>query len=147
MSRRTLVIGVAVIAGPILLYVVGDALVVSDEEKLGELVDLATTTVGPETVTAALAWTDLAAEPLELNGLGAERLYRPGDEERLAADARSALSPLYGDDLSALGSRTEVERGQASIWLRLFSSRGLRELDLSLRRHGERWVVYRVNVR
>ena len=147
MSRRMLLIGVAVIAGPLLLWVVGDALVVTDEEKLEELVELATTTIGPETATGALAWTDLAAEPLELNGLGAERLYRPGDEERLAADTRSALSPLHGDDLSALGSRTEVEGDQASIWLRLFSSRGLRELDVSLRRHGDRWVVYRVNVR
>jgi len=140
-----------VIGAAILVVVIGgwigiDALVVTDEERLAELSDLLGGELDAERVEAGLGWVDPDVEPVEVNAMGASRLYGAGEAEAFEEDAREALARYRGEDLTRMSESISVEGDDGTISLRLMTSRGMVDVEFGLKRHGERWLVSRVYV-
>lgn len=139
--------------GPVLLVVVVaiggwialDALIVTEEERLEAFADAIAGTVEPAHVDQVIRdWTDPAREPLTVTAFGRRETYE--DVDSLREDALSALRSYEGEDLTRLSQDLETAQDRAHLSLRLVSGRGLVDLEVELRKHGERWVVSELRV-
>ena len=148
MSQKGWIGAAAGIAAIVAILLAWDALVVTDEERLEGFVEDVTGPIARGRVSAARErWVDLERQPLEVSALGRSLLYRAGDDEALADEARSALSGLRGTDLTTLSSAIVVEGDEATVTLRLMSrERGMGAVRWELRRHGDDWLAARLAV-
>jgi len=129
-----------------LLWWGADALIVTDEERLEALVDLATSPLDGEVITAAAEWTDPGRQPVEVSAFGMSRVYGAGSEEDLAAMGRSSLSPYYGTSFRDLSRSIEVEDDHGAISMRLMSDQGMVQVRVQLVKHGDDWLVAQLRV-
>jgi len=144
--RRALVgVGVVVVLG-LAAWLAYDALVVTDEERVGELVDDVAGTMGPDAVTRGLRWVDVERQALEVNAYGDARSYLPGQGAELEARARSALRRFDGTKLRMLRRSVEVSGDQAHVTLQLLADDGMANVDFALRKRGDDWLLARVYV-
>lgn len=139
-----LALSLAAVAGGAVLY---DALVVTDEERVEQLADEVPGRVTEARITAARArWLDLERQPFEVSVLGRIALYRAGDEADL--DRRAQALARSGRVLRVLTSGVEVRGDRATLTMRVLDDQsGMRELDWTLRKHGDDWLVSRLGVR
>jgi len=144
LEPKKTVLVVAALAAVVAAWCGVDALIVTDEERLEQLVEDVTGPMDQERMTRALSWTDPSVEPVEVVAFGNTEVYTDGAE--LRARASQAVSRLSGDDLRVLRSSITVEGDVGTIALQLLSGRGMGNLEIRLRRHGDRWIVDRVRV-
>jgi hypothetical protein len=142
--RRGHLLVVGGIGVGIAALLVGDALIVTDEEKLEGFVEAVTGEVSATRVGAALEWVDPASAPVEITAWGDTRLYE--DAAELRERAQSALRPFHGERLRALRDSISVEDGTADVSLQLLSGRGLADIDFRLEERDGRWLVTRVRL-
>jgi hypothetical protein len=144
-QRRTLAYVAGGIAAVATVWVVGDLLIVTDEERLEPFLDAVTGDVTPARIDAALAFTDPSREPVEVRALGTTVVYE--DAESLSERAHTALSALSGETLRILGESIEVEGERATISVRILSGQtGMVNVGFDLRKHGDDWLVRTVRV-
>lgn len=143
--RRGHLVAVAGVGAAVAAYLIGDALIVSDEEKVGELVEAITGEMTAERIDAAFAWVDPATAPVEVVVFGDTRLYE--DRAELRERAGDAIRVLRGQRLRALRENVEIEDGVAALSLQLLSDQGLANVDFRLEERGDRWLITRVRVR
>lgn len=122
-----------------------DALIVTDEERLEQFVDDVTGEIDEASIVRALAWTDASSEAVEVTARGNMRVY--DDQAQLETDARRNLRSFIGDNLRTLQQSIVVDGEVATVSLRLFTSRGVVDVEFRLRRHDEHWRINRVVVR
>jgi hypothetical protein len=147
MTRRSWLAAGAALSVVVLGVGAYDALTVSDEERLEQLVVDSTGRIDvPRMQAGRRRWVDLERQPLEISALGEVLYYGPGEDEALDERARQAVGALQGVELRALSSQIEVDGGRARVSIRTLG-RGLGSLEWSLRKHGEDWLVERLAVR
>lgn len=144
--RRMLVgIGAVVVLG-IGAWIAYDVMVVTDAERVGQLADDVTGTMGPDAVTRGLRWIDVDRQALEVSVYGDARSYVPGQGAELEERARSGLRRFDGTKLRMLRRSIEVTGDQAHLTLQLLGDDAMANVDFSLRRHGADWLLSRVYV-
>ena len=143
--RRGHLIAVAAIAGIVGALLLGDLLIVTDEEELEALVESMTGEISAERIEAALQWVDPAAAPVEVVVFDRTEVYE--DAAALADTARDGLAQLHGERLRTMRESIEVDGDTADISLQLASSRGLADVDLRLVRRADRWLITRIRIR
>lgn len=147
-SRKTWITIGAVLIAAIGGYLVHDALTVSDEERLEQLVLDSTGRIGQDRMDAGRRrWVDLRRQPFEVSALGESHHYGEGDDDALEERARQAVRTLARTELRALSSGVEVEGERARVTLRVLGQgQGLGRIEWSLRKHGDDWLAERLSV-
>ncbi|MCB9596291.1 MAG: hypothetical protein H6719_26450 [Sandaracinaceae bacterium] len=148
MSRRAwLGVGAAVVA-IVAAWLVWDALVITDEERLEVFAEEVTGAVGPARVNGAIArWIDLDRQPFEVSAFGESLYYGPGEDAALAERAAAAVRELRGVNLRRMQTGITVEGDEARVSIRLLSrERGMGRAEWRLRRHGDDWLAEHLTV-
>ncbi len=125
---------------------VGDALVVTDEERLDELVESLVSAPAGERVDRALDFAAPAREPVELLARGRANRFGDGDEVDLANRARQLLAPFEVDGIDVVQRSIDIRGESARVVVRARSGEGYINALFDLRRHGERWLIERLRV-
>ena len=112
-----------------------DALVVSDEEAVGALLDVA------HDSAEVLAWTDPELEPVMVQVAGRTARFEQGDELRLADALTDALGGA-GEEVVQRSVHVDGDQAQASVRTR--SGEVTHNIRFRLTRHGQSWLVTRV---
>lgn len=135
----------AAVVGGALLY---DALVLSDEERLEELVAAVSGPVTAARITSARErWIDLERQPFEVSALGRVALYRSGDDAALDERASDAARTLAGSRLRTLTRGIAIDGDRAVVSMRVLDDRsGMAQLEWTLERHGDDWLLARLRV-
>lgn len=142
---RRVGLALAILAFAVGGWVALDALIVTDEERIEAFADAISGTVEPGHLDQVLRdWTDPPRQPLTVTALGRSEVY--DQSERLRADARRALRTYEGEDLTRLRQGLEIAEDEAHLTLEMLSGRGMIDLEVELRRHGERWLVSEVRI-
>jgi hypothetical protein len=125
-----------------------DALVVSDEERLEELVAaVAGPVTAPRIASARERWIDLERQPFEVSALGRVALYRAGDDDALDERASEAARSLSGSHLRTITSGIAIDGDRAVVSMRVLDDRrGMGRLEWTLERHGDDWLLARLRV-
>ncbi|HEY8430183.1 MAG TPA: hypothetical protein VIL20_17500 [Sandaracinaceae bacterium] len=149
MQRKHLVMGLAALAALVAVGLAYDALVVSDEERLEELVADSTGRITEERMARGRArWIDLSRQPFEISAFGEARAYREGDEAALDRRQAEAARALAGDTLRAITSGVAVEGDRGTVTMRVVGERtGMSQVEWSLRKHGDDWLIERLSIR
>ena len=146
MTSRFLIqsVVVALLVGSVAM--VADALVVTDEERLGAFVDAVTGDVETRRIDAALSYVDPARVPVEVMISEDSRFYEEGQEVDLAERARSTLGPYTGEEVRLLQKSIELDGDRALVALRVGTRHGTANVQFRLVRRGDGWLVSRVRV-
>ncbi|MCZ7686919.1 MAG: hypothetical protein M5U28_52520 [Sandaracinaceae bacterium] len=149
MTRWTWLIAGGLAAALVAIVVAYDALVVSDEERLEALIEDSTGSITAARIERGRArWLDLARQPFEISGFGEARSYGAGDEAALDDRAADAARTLAGDSLRAISSGVRVEGDRGTVTMRVLGQRlGMAQIEWSLRKHGDDWLVSRLSIR
>ena len=146
MSRtRLIAAAVAVIA--IGGYFALDALIVTDEDRVREFATTLNGEIGPAYIDQLLTYIDVDTFTLEVQALGESTLFRAGQQAELRRAVRQGLRGLSGSRVRTLSRSLELEGDSATVEVRLFTDRGVREARFRLRRNDERWLVEWARVR
>ena len=143
--RRGHVLVVGGIGAAIAAWVIGDAVIVTDEERVAELVEAVSGEMTAAKIDAAFEWVDPETVPVEVVAFGDTRLYE--DRAELRERARDVVRVLRGQRLRALSESVEVDGDTADVGVRLLSDQGMGDVDFRLEKRGERWLVTRVRLR
>lgn len=146
MQRRTVLLAAGALTAFITSLVVGDCLIVTDEERLEEFVDVVSTKVDYEHLQAALRYVDLTRQPLTAVVRGQEHHFGRGSAETFSGYARQALSPYMGQRLALLSSSIKVEDRSAKVVADTLSRLGRTHAEYELRKIGDDWLVQLVRV-
>lgn len=147
MTRRNLVIAAAGATLLVAAMVVGDVLIVTDEERLEDFSDAIAGTIDHGWVTNCLKYVDPARQSVTVEARGSSYSYGREDGGRLTEDAHLRLSPFYGTNLHLMGRTIEVDGDKARVVLHTFSRQGGRAtIDLDMKKRGEDWLVAYVKV-
>lgn len=149
MTRRSWLIAGGLFAAIVAVLFAYDALVVSDEERLEELVADSTGAMTQARIERGRArWIDLSRQPFEISGFGEARVYAEGDEARLDLREEEAARMLAGDSLRAITSGVTVEGERGTVTMRVLGERlGMAQIEWSLRKHGDDWLIERLSIR
>ncbi len=139
---HTLAIGV-VVGG---LAAVADALVITDRERLEQLVDSLEGEVQDTTLDEALRFIETDREPIEVRTSDRTRTFEDADAD-LAQRAREALRPLRGSEIEIVQHTIEMEDDEAHVALRARTRHGVVDGNIDLVKHGERWLIWRARIR
>ena len=135
---------VAIVVG---LAAVADALVLTDEERIEQLVDAFDGTISEQTLDEGLRFVETDREPVEVSLEGGQvEVYEDADA-RLTQRARDALRPLIGSEVEVLQHTIRVDEQDADVALRARTRYGVVDVTLDLTKHGERWLVWRARLR
>ena len=137
-------VAIAVVIGG--LAAAADALVLTDEERLEQLVDALDGEVDDGSLDEVLRFVATDREPLEVSSREGNDLYEDADAD-LAQRARGLLRSLRGSEVEVVQHTIEVEGDEAEVALRARTRHGVLDAQLDLVRHGERWLVWRARVR
>jgi hypothetical protein len=139
---HTLAIGV-VVGG---LAAVADALVITDRERLEQLVDSFEGEVQDTTLDEALRFVETDREPIEVRSSERTRYFEDADAD-LAQRAREALRPLRGSEIEIIQHTIEIDGDEAQLAVRARTRHGVVDGNVDFVRHGERWLITRARVR
>ena len=119
----------------------------SDADRIDEFVKAVTGEVSTERIDRVLAsYVDLEQQPLDVNVLGDLRGYDPAQRARLGQEAHSRLGFLVGKRLNVLRKQIAIDGTNARVELQLFGRDGMGNLRFALAKHGERWLISRLDV-
>ena len=122
-----------------------DALVETDEERVGELADAMTGPRPGERIADVLSWVDPSRVPLVVRAGG--QVERFGDEGEDPGDAvREALAPLAAGDASVVQRSVSIEGDEAHLSTRARVQGGLLDVDVALARDGQAWWIRELRV-
>lgn len=123
-----------------------DALVETDEERLGQLADELAN--GHDGIDGVLRWSDLEREPVSVAAPGRDAVdYDEGDEGRLSDAVTRALAPLDTSDLEVIQQTVHVDGDRGTIAMRARADGDIVDATLRLARNGQGWLVTSVRVR
>jgi hypothetical protein len=128
-------------------WVLADWLIVTDEERVEQLVGTVTGLVDGAKIDGALGWTDPARQPLEVTFRGFSYRFDQDNAGELRAKAYTHLAPYQGERLNLLQKSVEVKGSAATVTVDTFSRRGRTTTEYELRKLGDRWVLSGVHVR
>ncbi|MEM9194662.1 MAG: hypothetical protein AAGF12_36120 [Myxococcota bacterium] len=143
MTRKQIGIGASVIVGAIALLIIGDMLIVTDEERIEALVDSLAGPVDANKIDAILTWTNPEVQPVEVNAYGRTELFR--DAESLKERARSGALVYQGQDLKLISSGVTIEGDVAQVTFRLFGQ-GFVDGEATLLKRGDDWWISRAYI-
>jgi hypothetical protein len=128
---------------------VADALVVTDAEQIDRVIDGLVTRSEGRRVDAFLGYVDPLREPVAVRTSEGAREFGDGQEVELAADVRAALGAFDAGSVDVVQRAVERRRDSddATVALRARTTQGIIDVRASLRRHGDRWLVSRLDVR
>lgn len=127
--------------------VVADAIVVTDEERLGQLADELTDGPAPERVPGVLRWMDLSRESVRLEHDRRVRVFGDDDGHRLADEVFAALEPFAADDLEVVQRSVQVDGDRGTVAVRARADGALHDATFRLVRSGQGWLVGSVQAR
>ena len=125
---------------------VADALVITDEERIGELLEALDGPVDARAIDTALRFVETDRQPLELVVQGSAIVYDDADAE-LARRARTMLRPLLESDTELIQHAIEVEGEEARVTSRTRTRYGVVDATVDLAKHGDRWLIRRARLR
>lgn len=128
------------------LAAVADALVITDQERIEQLVDSLEGEVRDTTLDDALHFVETDREPVEVRSAEGTRWFEDADAD-LARRAREALRPLRGSDIEVLQRTIEIEGAEAHLALRARTRYGVVDGNVDFVKHGERWLIQRARIR
>jgi len=128
------------------LAAVADALVITDQERIEQLVDSLEGEVRDTTLDDALHFVETDREPVEVRSAEGTRWFEDADAD-LARRAREALRPLRGSDIEVLQRTIEIEGDEAHLALRARTRYGVVDGNVDFVKHGERWLIQRARIR
>ncbi|MCU0691910.1 MAG: hypothetical protein MUF54_10950 [Polyangiaceae bacterium] len=128
-------------------WIIVDLLVVTDEERLEEFAEIVTEVIDEEHLRAALQHVDPSRQPVLVEARGQSARFDTLSQEQFATHARARLRPFEGLGQHALRREIELKENHAVVLTETFSRRGRVTVDWELRKHGNDWLVSRVNVR
>ncbi len=137
-------VAIAVVVGG--LAAVADALVITDRERIEQLVDSLEGEVRDTTLDEALHFVETDREPVELRSSERDEYFEDADAD-LAQRARAALRPLRGSEIEIIQHTIELEDDEAHLALRARTRYGVVDGNIDFVKHGERWLIYRARVR
>jgi len=125
-----------------------DALVETDEERIGELADSFGGEVSERRLDRALAFVDTAQEPVEvITPRGIDWYEDPSDAGLLAEAIRDAVSPYLGARARLVQRSVDVDGDDATLAVRVDVDGHLADVQLRLRRQADdRWLIRRVRL-
>jgi hypothetical protein len=126
---------------------VADAWVVTDREQLEGVLDALTSERPGRRVDAFLAYVDPLREPVALRTDAGARDFGEGDEVELASEIRRALASIDRSSIDIVQRAVETREEDATVALRTRTANGMLDVRADLRRHGDRWLLRRLNVR
>lgn len=147
MQSRLVVYGLVVSCVVGGFAVVADALVESDEERLGELADELTEAPADERISGVLRWMDLSRESVRLEDGDRVRRFDDDDGHRLADEVFDALAPFAAEDLEVVQRSVRVDGDRGTVAARVRVEDRLHDATLHLVRSGQGWVVTSVQAR
>lgn len=119
----------------------------SDADRIDEFVKAVTGEVTSARIDQALArYVDLERQPLEVSVFGDLRGYDQAQREKLSQDAHARLTFLLGKRLNVLRKQIAIDGTEARIELQLFGREGMGNLRYVLAKHGERWLIARLDL-
>jgi hypothetical protein len=139
-----LLLAIGVVVGG--LAAVADALVVTERERLEQLVDSLEGEVQDTTLDELLHFVETDREPIEVRSSDGTQVFESADAE-LARRTREALRPLRGSEIEIIQRTIELEDDEAHIALRARTRHGVVDANVDLAKHGERWLIWRARVR
>jgi len=128
------------------LAAVADALVVTDQERIEQLVDSLEGEVQDTSLDEVLRFIETDREPLELRTRERTRHFEDADAD-IAQWAREALRPLHGSEIEIVQRTTELEGDEAHVALRARTRYGVVDGAIDLVKRGERWLIWRARIR
>lgn len=135
---------IAVVVGG--LAAVADALVITDHERIEQLVESLEGEVEDTTLDEMLHFVETDREPIEVRTSERTRVFEDADAD-LAQQAREALRPLQGSEIEVLQHTIELEDDEAHVALRARTRYGVVDGNVDLVKHGERWLIWRARIR
>lgn len=135
---------VAVVVGG--LAAVADALVITDRERIEQLVDSLEGEVEDTTLDEALHFVETDREPIEVRSDERTEYFEEADAD-LAQRAREALRPLRGSEIEIIQHTIELQDDEAHLALRARTRYGVVDGNIDFVKHGERWLIRRARVR
>lgn len=133
------------------IALLGTALVVraankTDEDQLRSFVSETMDAASSMRVNRTLAHADLAKVPVEFIADGEYRTFSEGDENELVNTARVALSALESEQLKLVQDAIEIKGGTAKIALRVSDESETHDVQYTMSKLGDSWVLRRVRV-
>ena len=122
-----------------------DAMVVSDEEQLTELLETLTEQSPGARIDGVLSWVDLQQAPLRISERGHSVRFEDGDTE-LASTLQDVLAPFDAEELDVVQRSVHVDGDQGRVALRVRDQGELYDATFTLRRNGQGWLVTSVRV-
>lgn len=126
---------------------VADALVVSDEEHLGELAEAVTEGDGQARVDAAMRWMDLSRAEVTVRQNGSSATFDEGDGFRLQREVEDALSAFRDPDAEVVQRSVDVDGERATVAVRVRTGGAAHDASFHLVRSGQGWLVERLSTR
>jgi hypothetical protein len=119
-----------------------DALVETDEEQLGQLVEDLTEGASGARVDAVLRWTDLSREAVAVGSGRAVVRFEEQDDHALAEELGEALAPfMTGGELEVVQRTVQVQGDRATVAVRVRADGQLHDASFRLTRNGQGWLV------
>jgi hypothetical protein len=118
-----------------------DALVETDEEQLGQLVEDLTAGSTGARVDAVLRWTDLSRETISVRQGRAVSRFEEQDDHALADELTDALAPFAASALEVVQRTVQVQGDRATVALRVRSEGQLHDASFRLARSGQGWLI------
>ncbi|MEM9067328.1 MAG: hypothetical protein AAGE52_02440 [Myxococcota bacterium] len=140
---RRLLLGVGILGALIGVYVVADALVVSDEELLEAIANDFQGTVSTAAIDQALTHFAPDKRAVEVNARGLTRVYGNSAAADLRRDALRGLRRVNGTTIRRLRTGITVDGDRGKITMQLMSDQGMANVELHVDRVEERWIVTR----
>lgn len=120
-----------------------DALVVSDEEAVEELVDDLT----EGEMDDVLGWVDLGREPVSIQSGGRSVRYEQGEDLEVGDALENALASFGASDLDVVQRSASVDGDRATVSVRARADGELHDATFHLVRGGSSWWIGRVVTR
>ena len=126
---------------------VADALVVSDEERLGELAEALAEGAPSDRDDAVMRWVDLSREPVSVRQHGAARDFAEEDAFRLEREVETALDPFLDPRAELVQRSVNVDGDRATVAVRVRQAGEVHDASFQLVRSGQGWLVARLSTR
>lgn len=119
----------------------------SDADRIDDFVKAVTGEVSSARIDQALtSYVDLNLQPLDVSVFGDPRGYGAEQRAKLGHDAHARLGSLFGNRLNVLRKRVEIRLPNAYVDLQLLGRGGMGNVRYTLVKHGERWLIAKVDV-
>ncbi len=145
--QRLFLPALAVLLGGLSVFLVADALVITDEEKLEAFVDELTHETPDKRVDGALHYADTSRVDVEVTSPEDRAQYGDGEDLELADHLRDALASLDHGSVSLIQRTVRVDGDDGMAALRLDTEEGVVDAEFRFVRRADGWLLRRVRVR